>query len=100
MNKPVYANPMQPDICPLLELAVLVLSTYHGNESVYVFGDSEQNAEKKYARYTTPLGVVAYEIHTVYDTPGCRCVLDWWYTQQQSIRHTHRACSIRDPWVS
>ena len=48
MNKPVYANPMQPDICPFLALSVLVLSTYHGSESVYVFGDSEQNAEKKF----------------------------------------------------
>ena len=51
MIKPVYANPLMPDVCPILSLAILVLCQNHDKESLFVFGSSVTNANTKFEKW-------------------------------------------------
>jgi hypothetical protein len=51
MHKPVYANPLKPEICPFLALAVFILCEHHDSSSPYVFGTSVTNAETKFKKW-------------------------------------------------
>ena len=100
MIKPVYANPLMPEVCPVLSLAVLILCQHHDKESSFVFGSSVTNANTKFEKwFHDTLGSVCNDPEMQNDLLGLRSALFGTHSFRKGSG-TNASCSALAPIIN